>query len=53
MQLPLSGVADLDARADAELATMLAGLAEERRAAGRTLAADATELLHRLQERVS
>jgi hypothetical protein len=53
MQLPLAGVADLDARADAELATMLAGLAEERRAAGRALAADATELLHRLQERVS
>ena len=53
MQLPLAGVADLDTRADAELATMLAGLAEERRAAGRALAADATELLHRLQERVS
>jgi hypothetical protein len=48
MQLPLDGVADLDARADAELATMLAGLAEERRAAGRSMAADATELLHRL-----
>ncbi|MGI5244096.1 EboA domain-containing protein [Dactylosporangium sp. CA-139066] len=53
MQLPLAGVAGLDERADAELATMLGGLAEERRAAGRTLAADATELLHRLQERVS
>ncbi|MER7001881.1 EboA domain-containing protein [Dactylosporangium sp. NPDC000555] len=53
MQLPLAGVADLDERADAELATMLGGLARERRAAGRSMAADATELLHRLQERVS
>ncbi|WP_432828047.1 EboA domain-containing protein [Dactylosporangium sp. CA-092794] len=48
MGLPLAGVADLGERADAELATMLAGLAEERRAAGRALAADASELLHRL-----
>ncbi|MEV8512661.1 EboA domain-containing protein [Dactylosporangium sp. NPDC051484] len=53
MQLPLAGVADLDERADAELATMLSGLVRERQAAGRTMAADATELLHRLQERVS
>ena len=52
MQLPLAAVADLDARADAELATMLAGLAEERRAAGRPMAADAVALLHRLEERV-
>ncbi|GAA2392585.1 EboA domain-containing protein [Dactylosporangium salmoneum] len=53
MGLPLAGIADLDARADAELAVMLAGLAEERRAAGRPMADDATALLHRLQERVS
>ncbi|GAA2627050.1 EboA domain-containing protein [Dactylosporangium fulvum] len=53
MGLPLADVADLDGRADGELATMLAGLVEERTAAGRTMAADATELLHRLQERVS
>ncbi|MEV6926832.1 EboA domain-containing protein [Dactylosporangium sp. NPDC051485] len=52
MGLPLAAVADLDARADAELAVMLAGLAEERRAAGRAMAEDATALLHRLQERV-
>ncbi|WP_432987907.1 EboA domain-containing protein [Dactylosporangium sp. CA-233914] len=49
MQLPLAGVADLDERADGELAEMLAGLAEERRAAGRALAADATELLQRIR----
>jgi hypothetical protein len=48
MGLPLADVADLDERADAELAAMLAGLAEERRAAGRSLPADATALLHRL-----
>lgn len=53
MGLPLAGVADLDRRADAELATMLAGLAEERHAAGRSMPADAMELLHRLQERVA
>ncbi len=53
MGLPLADVADLDARADAELATMLAGLVEERHAAGRAVAEDATALLHRLQERVS
>jgi hypothetical protein len=50
MQLPLAGIADLDTRADAELATMLAGLVEERTAAGRTMAADATALLRRLDE---
>ncbi|WP_238017876.1 EboA domain-containing protein [Dactylosporangium sp. AC04546] len=53
MGLPLDGVADLDERADGELATMLAGLAEERHAAGRTMPGDATELLHRLREEVS
>ncbi|MFI5909043.1 EboA domain-containing protein [Dactylosporangium sp. NPDC051541] len=49
MGLPLAEVADLSERADAELATMLAGLAAERRAAGRSLSADATELLERLR----
>jgi hypothetical protein len=53
MGLPLAAVADLDTRADAELATMLAGLVEERHAAGRAVAEDAMALLHRLQERVS
>ncbi|WP_327005278.1 EboA domain-containing protein [Dactylosporangium sp. NBC_01737] len=53
MGLPLAAVADLDTRADAELATMLGGLVEERHAAGRAVAEDATALLHRLQERVS
>ena len=48
MQLPLAGIAELDERADAELATMLGGLAEERAAAGRPMADDATALLHRL-----
>jgi hypothetical protein len=48
MGVPLSVVHGLDGRADAELATMLAGLAEERRAAGRDMPADATELLQRL-----
>ncbi|MFF5055200.1 EboA domain-containing protein [Micromonospora sp. NPDC000663] len=46
--VPLSSVADLDARADGELAAMLAALAAERHAAGRELPADATELLDRL-----
>ncbi|WBB54479.1 EboA domain-containing protein [Verrucosispora sp. WMMD573] len=44
----LGVVADLDARADGELAQMLAALAAERRAAGRSMPADATELLDRL-----
>ncbi|GAA3270691.1 EboA domain-containing protein [Dactylosporangium vinaceum] len=48
MGLALPDIADLDERADAELTTMLAGLAEERRAAGRSLAPDAAELLERL-----
>ncbi|MER7460778.1 EboA domain-containing protein [Micromonospora sp. NPDC126480] len=46
--VPLAVVADLDARADGELAAMLAALAAERAAAGRTMPADATELLDRL-----
>ncbi|MGK5742198.1 EboA domain-containing protein [Micromonospora sp. URMC 103] len=46
--VPLAAVADLDARADGELAVMLAGLAAERHAAGRTMPADATDLLDRL-----
>lgn len=48
MGVPLSVVDDLDERADAEVATMLAGLAEERRAAGRETAPDAVALLDRL-----
>ncbi|MEU6074681.1 EboA domain-containing protein [Micromonospora sp. NPDC047074] len=47
--VPLAVVHDLDARADSELAVMLAGLAAERRAAGRTVPADATDLLTRLR----
>ncbi|MGC4855852.1 EboA domain-containing protein [Micromonospora sp. DT4] len=46
--VPLAVVADLDGRADRELAAMLAALAAERHAAGRDLPADATDLLHRL-----
>ncbi|MCM0679081.1 EboA domain-containing protein, partial [Micromonospora phytophila] len=46
--VPLAVVHDLDARADAELAAMLAGLAAERQAAGRSMPADATDLLDRL-----
>jgi hypothetical protein len=46
--VPLAVVDDLDARADAELAAMLAALAAERYAAGRTMPADATDLLDRL-----
>jgi hypothetical protein len=54
MGIPLAGVADLDTRADTELAVMLAGLAEERAAAGRAMPDDATALLDRLaRERVS
>ena len=48
MGVPLSVVHGLDERADATLAAMLAGLAEERRAAGRDMPADATALLQRL-----
>jgi len=48
MGIPLSTVDRLDDRADGELRVMLAGLAAERAAAGRDLAADATALLNRL-----
>ncbi|MBM7490239.1 hypothetical protein JOD64_001461 [Micromonospora luteifusca] len=44
----LATVADLETRADGELAAMLAALAAERHAAGRELPADATDLLDRL-----
>jgi hypothetical protein len=46
--VPLAAVADLDERADGELAAMLAALAAERHAAGRQMPTDATELLDRL-----
>ncbi|MGX7675635.1 EboA domain-containing protein [Plantactinospora sp. DSM 117369] len=46
--IPLAAVYGLDERADAELAAMLAGFADERRAAGRDMPADATALLDRL-----
>ncbi|MFD0822823.1 EboA domain-containing protein, partial [Micromonospora zhanjiangensis] len=48
MGLPLSVVDRLDDRADRELAVMLGGLADERRAAGREMPADALALLDRL-----
>jgi hypothetical protein len=48
MGVPLSAVDALDERADGELAAMLAALAEERLAAGRTMPADAVALLDRL-----
>lgn len=48
MGIPLSVVDGLGERADGELATMLAGLAAERQAAGRAMPEDATALLHRL-----
>lgn len=46
--LPLGGVHRLEERADPELAAMLAGLAEERAAAGRAMPADAAALLDRV-----
>ncbi|MEU5552647.1 EboA domain-containing protein [Micromonospora sp. NPDC047793] len=46
--VPLAVVADLDARADGELAQMLGALADERRAAGREMPADSVALLDRL-----
>jgi len=49
MGIPLSNVDKLDERADAELAIMLGGLVEERRAAGRDMAPDALALLDRLK----
>jgi hypothetical protein len=45
MEIPLRVVHGLADRADGELGRMLAGLAEERHAAGRTMPADATALL--------
>jgi hypothetical protein len=48
--VPLAVVHDLAARADSELARMLADLAAERRAAGRDLPADAVALLDRLTD---
>ena len=48
MGVPLSHVDALDKRADGELAAMLAALADERLAAGRTMPADAVALLDRL-----
>jgi hypothetical protein len=45
MGIPLAVVHGLAERADAELAAMLAGLAAERRAAGRDMPADALALL--------
>ncbi|HEY3003882.1 MAG TPA: EboA domain-containing protein [Kribbellaceae bacterium] len=50
MGVPLDAVADLDRRADGELAAMLAALAAERRAAGRAMPADAAALLERTGE---
>ncbi|MFG1604723.1 EboA domain-containing protein [Actinoplanes sp. NPDC049265] len=49
MGVPLDAVADLDRRADAELAQMLRSLADERAAAGREMPADATALLEKLE----
>ncbi|MET7971184.1 EboA domain-containing protein [Micromonospora sp. NPDC005305] len=46
--VPLAVVDDLAGRADGELAAMLAGLAAERHAAGRSMPADAADLLDRL-----
>ncbi|MFU8872916.1 EboA domain-containing protein [Micromonospora sp. SL4-19] len=46
--VPLAVVDDLAGRADGELAAMLAALAAERYAAGRTMPADAIDLLDRL-----
>jgi hypothetical protein len=48
MQVPLSVVHGLAYRADEELARMLAGLADERQAAGRSIPADAMALLDQL-----
>jgi hypothetical protein len=47
--VPLDTVDRLDERADAELAAMLAGYVEERRAAGRDVPTDALALLERLE----
>lgn len=48
MEIPLSAVHGLADRADAKLAVMLAGFAAERRAAGRSIPADAEALLDKL-----
>ena len=53
MGVPLSAVAGLDERADAELAAMLRSLADERAAAGRDLSDDANALLNRLDAKMS
>lgn len=50
MDIPLSLVSGLSGRADGELGRMLADLADERRAAGRTLPADAAALLSQLTD---
>lgn len=50
MGVPLAAVDRLAERADAQLASMLAGFAAERRAAGREVPADAAALLARLEE---
>ena len=50
MEIPLTAVADLGARADRELGRMLAGLDDERRAAGRSIPADASALLAQISE---
>jgi hypothetical protein len=49
MGVPLAGVDGLDERADDELAAMLGAFAQERRAAGRDVPADALALLDRLK----
>ena len=51
MGIPLTAVDRLDERADAELAAMLQGLADERGAAGRDMPADALALLDRIPSR--
>jgi hypothetical protein len=49
--VPLAVVDELAGRADGELGVMLAGLAAERHAAGRSMPADAADLLDRLGAR--
>ncbi len=51
MEIPLAVVAGLTGRADRELGRMLAGLADERRAAGRAMPSDAAALLAELTNR--
>lgn len=50
MEIPLRSVTGLADRADAELVRMLAGLADERRSAGRSIPADAHALLESLAD---